>query len=206
MEIGRPAERSPVARAGWRLRQRSAASGPRADEQAGAAPGTKAARRVRAAGILAGAEPVTGCLGLSATRRASGLNAPPASPIWRWLCRPFGAGFEPATRRLSVYCSPTELSLGTESNRRAWTSTKWLPMPGVRVAMEHRTGTPAAPGGSREPRRNGKTDGAPSRGRNDCPADYCCSAATPGSSLPSIHSRKAPPAVETKVKSAATPA
>src|SRR5688500_3380636 len=32
------------------------------------------------------------------------------------------------------------------------------------------------------------------------------SAATPGSVLPSIHSRKAPPAVETKVKSAATPA
>ncbi len=32
------------------------------------------------------------------------------------------------------------------------------------------------------------------------------SALTPGSSLPSIHSRKAPPAVETKVKSSATPA
>src|SRR5690606_37987402 len=32
------------------------------------------------------------------------------------------------------------------------------------------------------------------------------SAATPGSSLPSIHSRKAPPAVETNEKSAATPA
>lgn len=32
------------------------------------------------------------------------------------------------------------------------------------------------------------------------------SAATPGSSLPSIHSRNAPPAVETKVKSSATPA
>src|SRR5262249_10212140 len=32
------------------------------------------------------------------------------------------------------------------------------------------------------------------------------SAATPGSSLPSIHSRKAPPAVETKVRSSATPA
>src|SRR5579864_5168104 len=38
--------------------------------------------------------------------------------------------------------------------------------------------------------------------------DYpCCSnAATPGSVRPSIHSRNAPPAVETKVKSSATPA
>src|SRR3546814_7226823 len=37
--------------------------------------------------------------------------------------------------------------------------------------------------------------------------DHACSTAlTPGSSLPSIHSRKAPPAVETKVKSSATPA
>src|SRR3546814_7306465 len=37
--------------------------------------------------------------------------------------------------------------------------------------------------------------------------DHACSnALTPGSSLPSIHSRKAPPAVETTVKSAATPA
>src|SRR3546814_1262480 len=34
----------------------------------------------------------------------------------------------------------------------------------------------------------------------------CSNALTPGSSLPSIHSRKAPPAVETKVKSSATPA
>src|SRR5436309_1021695 len=39
------------------------------------------------------------------------------------------------------------------------------------------------------------------------PADpHRSSAFTPGSSLPSIHSRKAPPAVETKVKSSATPA
>src|SRR5262249_35249251 len=34
----------------------------------------------------------------------------------------------------------------------------------------------------------------------------CSSAATPGSVRPSIHSRNAPPAVETKVKSCATPA
>src|SRR5205085_8167017 len=38
-----------------------------------------------------------------------------------------------------------------------------------------------------------------------CPS--CCSnAATPGKVRPSIHSRNAPPAVETKVKSCATPA
>ena len=36
--------------------------------------------------------------------------------------------------------------------------------------------------------------------------DHAASAFTPGSSLPSIHSRKAPPAVETKVNSSATPA
>ena len=35
------------------------------------------------------------------------------------------------------------------------------------------------------------------------PVFYCSSAATPGSVLPSIHSRNAPPAVETKVKSLA---
>src|SRR3546814_16679355 len=35
---------------------------------------------------------------------------------------------------------------------------------------------------------------------------YAFSASTPGNALPSIHSRKAPPAVETKVKSPATPA
>src|SRR3546814_9638525 len=35
---------------------------------------------------------------------------------------------------------------------------------------------------------------------------YAFSASTPGNGLPSIHSRKAPPAVETKVKSLPTPA
>ncbi len=38
------------------------------------------------------------------------------------------------------------------------------------------------------------------------PAQLADSAATPGSSRPSIHSRNAPPAVDTKVKSSATPA
>lgn len=36
--------------------------------------------------------------------------------------------------------------------------------------------------------------------------DHCSSAATPGSVRPSIHSRNAPPAVETKLKSCVTPA
>lgn len=42
--------------------------------------------------------------------------------------------------------------------------------------------------------------------REHAPMVQRMSAATPGSSRPSIHSRNAPPAVETKVKSSATPA
>lgn len=38
------------------------------------------------------------------------------------------------------------------------------------------------------------------------PCGHRSSAATPGSVRPSIHSRNAPPAVETKVKSCVTPA